>query len=213
MNETYRHKGLRKKLADGLRQKGIKDDKVIEAINAVPRHLFMDSGFVNFAYKDQAFPIGEGQTISQPFTVAYQTELLEVRRGDKILEIGTGSGYQAAVLIEMGAKVFSIERKRGLFLRAQSLLPKIGYHPHFFYGDGFKGLSSYSPFDKIIITAGVHEVPARLLEQLRLNGIMVAPLGKENNQTMTVIKKVSEGENEITEHGNFIFVPMLKGKS
>ncbi len=213
MNETYRHKGLRRKLADGLRQKGIKDEKVIEAINAVPRHLFMDSGFVNFAYKDQAFPIGEGQTISQPYTVAYQTELLEVQRGDKILEIGTGSGYQAAVLIEMGAKVFSIERKRGLFLRAQSLLPKIGYHPHFFYGDGFKGLPSYSLFDKIIITAGVHEVPTRLLEQLKLDGIMVVPLGKENNQTMTVIKKVSEGEKEITEHGHFIFVPMLKGKS
>jgi len=159
MEETFRHKGLRKKLVETVRKKGITNKKILEAINKVPRHLFMDNSFINFAYKDQAFPIGEGQTISQPYTVAFQTQLLEIKRHDKVLEIGTGSGYQAAILLELGARVYTIERHRKLFLKVQTLLPNLGYKPKFYYGDGFKGIPSFAPFDKILITAAAAHVP------------------------------------------------------
>lgn len=206
------HKGLRKKLADSLKKKGIHDQKVLDAINRVPRHLFMDSGFVHFAYKDQAFPIAANQTISQPFTVAFQTQLLDIHKGEKVLEIGTGSGYQAAVLLAMGAKVYTIERFKVLKINAQELLPKLGYRPHFFYGDGNEGLPTYAPFDKIIVTAASGNIPEKLVEQLKMNGKMVLPLGKKDGQTMTLIEKKSESEYNTSEHGSFIFVPMLKGK-
>lgn len=209
--DTLRHQGLRKRMVEGIRIKGIKDEKVLEAIGNVPRHLFMDSSFLQFAYKDQAFPIGAGQTISQPFTVAVQTQLLQVERYDKILEIGTGSGYQAAVLLEMGATVYTIERQRELHLKAQSLLPQIGYHPKFFYGDGYKGLPTYGPFDKIIITAGAPVIPEDLLSQLKVNGRMVIPMGPREKQTMYTVVKTSETEYYKESHGTFVFVPMLKG--
>lgn len=213
MNDSFRHKGLRQKLVNQIRQKGIKDERVLNAINIVPRHLFMDSSFVHFSYSDQAFPIGAGQTISQPYTVAIQTELLELNSMDKVLEIGTGSGYQAAVLMEMGVKVYTIERQRELFNKSQSLLKSIGYHPEFFYGDGYKGIPAYAPFDKILVTAGAMEIPGDLLVQLKVGGIMVIPLGSSNSQKMIKIVKKSENDFERTEHGNFVFVPLLKGKS
>jgi len=212
MEDSYLHKGLRKKLVEEIRIKGIQSEAVLEAINKVPRHLFMDSGFIHFAYRDQAFPIAAGQTISQPYTVAFQTELLDVQKGDKILEIGTGSGYQAAVLLEMGAKVYTIERHKVLNLGAQVLLPKIGYHPHFFYGDGFEGLSSYAPFDKILVTAATLKIPGKLAEQLKINGKMVIPIGGRITQSMTLIEKISEKDLRTSEHGAFVFVPMLRGK-
>ena len=209
--DTLRHQGLRKRLVEGIRIKGIKDDKVLAAIAKVPRHLFMDSSFLQFAYKDQAFPIGAGQTISQPFTVAMQTHLLQVERYDKILEIGTGSGYQAAVLLEMGATVYTIERQRELYLKTQSILPQIGYNPKFFYGDGYKGLPTYGPFDKIIITAGAPVIPEDLLAQLKVVGRMVIPMGPREKQTMYVVVKTSDTEYYKESHGTYVFVPMLKG--
>ena len=209
--DTLRHQGLRKRLVEGIRIKGIKDEKVLAAIAKVPRHLFMDSSFLLFAYKDQAFPIGAGQTISQPFTVAMQTQLLQVELYDKILEIGTGSGYQAAVLLEMGATVYTIERQKELYLKTQSILPKIGYNPKCFYGDGYKGLPTYGPFDKIIITAGAPVIPEDLLTQLKVGGRMVIPMGPREKQTMYVIVKTSETEYYKESHGTYVFVPMLKG--
>jgi len=211
MEDTFRHKGLRKKLVKEVRGKGIRDEKVLAALNKVPRHLFMDSGFINFAYKDQAFPIGAGQTISQPYTVAFQTELLQVKLHDKILEIGTGSGYQAAILLEMGAKVYTIERQKKLYLRAQDLLPKIGYKPHFFYGDGNEGQPAYGPFDKILITAGAPFVPEKLVEQLKIGGRLVLPMGISRTQVMTLVVKKEEGQSHESSHGYFVFVPLLKG--
>jgi protein-L-isoaspartate(D-aspartate) O-methyltransferase len=212
MEDTYLHKGLRKKLVEEIRKKGIRSEAVLEAINRVPRHLFMDSGFVHFAYRDQAFPIAAGQTISQPFTVAFQTELLDIRKGDKVLEVGTGSGYQAAVLLELGATVYTIERHKVLNIGAQTLLPRITYHPHFFYGDGFEGLPTYAPFNKIIVTAAAQEIPEKLVEQLCIGGKLVIPVGDKNSQTMLLIEKTSSTEHISTTHGAFVFVPMLKGK-
>jgi protein-L-isoaspartate(D-aspartate) O-methyltransferase len=209
--DTLRHQGLRKLLVEGIRIKGIKDEKVLAAIGKVPRHLFMDSSFTQFAYKDQAFPIGAGQTISQPYTVAMQTQLLQIERFDKILEVGTGSGYQAAVLLEMGATVYTIERQRELYLKTQAILPQIGYNPKFFYGDGYKGLPTYGPFDKIIITAGAPSIPEDLLTQLKVGGRMVVPMGPREKQTMYVVVKSSETEYYKESHGTFVFVPMLKG--
>lgn len=211
--DTFQHKGLRKKLVSEINKKGITNNRVLEAIGNVPRHLFMDSGFVQFSYKDQAFPIASGQTISQPYTVAFQTSLLEVQKFDRILEVGTGSGYQAAVLIEMGAKVFTIERQKELYLSAQTFLPSIGYQARFFYGDGYKGLPTYAPFDKIIITAGAPEVPVDLIKQLKPGGKMVVPVGNQNRQTMLLVEKTDNKNHTVTEHGAFIFVPMLKGLS
>jgi protein-L-isoaspartate(D-aspartate) O-methyltransferase len=209
--DTLRHQGLRKLLVEGIRIKGIKDEKVLAAIGKVPRHLFMDSSFTQFAYKDQAFPIGAGQTISQPYTVAMQTQLLQIERFDKILEVGTGSGYQAAILLEMGATVYTIERQRELYLKTQAILPQIGYNPKFFYGDGYKGLPTYGPFDKIIITAGAPAIPEDLLTQLKVGGRMVVPMGPREKQTMYVVVKSSETEYYKESHGTFVFVPMLKG--
>ena len=211
MEDTYRHKGLRKNLVDEIKEKGISDQRVLDAIYRVPRHLFMDSGFINFAYKDSAFPIGAGQTISQPYTVAFQTQLLDIQPHEKVLEIGTGSGYQTAILIEMGAKVYTIERQKELFLKAKAQLEEMGYHPHFFYGDGYLGMPSYGPYSKIIITAGAPEIPEKLIEQLAIGGRLIAPVGDKSSQVMTVVEKNSTTETSITKHGNFIFVPLLKG--
>lgn len=213
MTENYKHKGLRQKLRDLLESKGISDPRVLNAINSVPRHRFMDSSFVRFSYSDQAFPISCGQTISQPYTVAFQTELLEVKPLEKVLEVGTGSGYQAAVLIEMGAKVFTIERHRELFLKARSLLSELGYNAEFFYGDGYKGVPSYAPYDKILITAAAPEIPGDLLDQLKIGGKMVIPFGGNAGQRMLRIVRTGESDYERTEHGSFVFVPLVKGKA
>jgi len=211
VNDSLRHQGMRKRLVEGLKIKGIRNEKVLEAINKVPRHLFMESTFINFAYKDQAFPIGAGQTISQPFTVAFQTQLLKIEINDRILEIGTGSGYQAAVLLEMGAKVFTIERQKELYSKVQKFLPELGYTPAFFFGDGYKGLPDFAPFDKILVTAGATFVPEDLKEQLKIGGRMVIPVGDKKRQEMLVIIRISEKEFKSEKHGGFVFVPMLKG--
>ena len=211
--DSYRHKGLRSKLIEGIRSKGISDEKVLEAMGKVPRHLFMDSSFINFSYTDKAFPIAAGQTISQPYTVAFQTELLEVRRHQKVLEIGTGSGYQTAVLLELGARVFTIERQHQLFLEAQKTLTPLNYKPTFFYGDGYEGLPAYAPFDRILITAAAAEIPQKLLDQLAPGGILVVPEGDRAGQKMVRMTRVSETEFERSEHGYFSFVPLLRGKN
>jgi protein-L-isoaspartate(D-aspartate) O-methyltransferase len=211
MTDSFEAKGKRKRLVEELRQKGITDEEVLKAINKVPRHLFMDPAFLNHAYVDKAFPIGSGQTISQPFTVAVQTSLLKVKKRDKILEIGTGSGYQAAILAAMGAKVYTIERFREIHLKAQKLLTSLGYNIDFFYGDGYAGKPQYGPFDGIIITAAASEVPPELLKQLKVGGRLVAPVGGGDSQKMTVVEKIQNDEYEYGEHGAFAFVPMLKG--
>ena len=213
MIDTYRTKGLRKQLVDTIRRKGIKDEAVLNAILAVPRHLFMESSFLEFAYEDKPFPIGSGQTISQPYTVAFQTELLNVKRGDKILEVGTGSGYQASVLIEMGAKVYTIERQRKLYLKTKELLKKLGYQPKkITFGDGYKGLPAYAPFDKVIVTAGAPFIPKPLLEQLKPGGILVIPVG-EDVQNMKRIIKMNDTKFTEEDHGFFRFVPLLNNKA
>jgi protein-L-isoaspartate(D-aspartate) O-methyltransferase len=211
MNESLRHKGLRKRLVSGLKIKGIKDVNVLEAIGKIPRHLFMESSFLNFAYKDQAFPIRAGQTISQPYTVAFQTQLLGINKHDKVLEVGTGSGYQSAVLLEMGANVFTVERQKELYLHVQSVLPDLGYYPKFFYGDGYKGLPTYGPFDKILVTAAAPYVPDDLKNQLKIGGKLVIPVGKSDRQDMYLITRISENDFESEKHGTFVFVPLLKG--
>jgi len=213
VQDSYRHKGLRKKLVEVLHEKGITDNKVLQAIDNVPRHLFLDSSFLEYAYQDKAFPIGSGQTISQPYTVAYQTQLLQVLPGDKILEIGTGSGYQSCVLLEMGAKVYTIERQKKLFEKTKSFLPTIGYNPKMFYGDGYKGLPPYAPFDKIIITAAAPEIPTELITQLKVGGILVIPVGPLDVQTMVTIHKINSNEIIRLEHDKFRFVPMLGNKA
>jgi protein-L-isoaspartate(D-aspartate) O-methyltransferase len=212
MEDSFQHKGLRRKLVDEIRRKGITDERVLSAINKIPRHLFMDSGFIRFAYRDQAFPIRAGQTISQPFTVAIQTQLLKVNQMDKVLEIGTGSGYQAAILAELGAQVYTIERQKELYLCFQDLLTSLGYRINFFYGDGYQGLPTYGPFDRILVTAAAPEIPEKLLEQLKTGGRMVIPLGHYGSQIMTLVVKTGEGTFETSEHGCFVFVPMLGGK-
>ncbi|HAN19688.1 MAG: protein-L-isoaspartate O-methyltransferase [Bacteroidetes bacterium GWC2_33_15] len=212
MVDTYRHKGLRQKLVETIKEKGIKDTRILEAIGKVPRHLFMESGFVEFAYRDQAFPIGAGQTISQPYTVAFQTELLQVEKHQKVLEVGTGSGYQAAILMELGVKVYTIERQRELYLKSRTLLHKMGYKPYFFYGDGYLGQPSFAPFDKILITAGAPEIPRELLSQLKIGGRMVVPVGGSEGQVMMSVDRTGENDYVENEHGYFAFVPLLKGK-
>jgi protein-L-isoaspartate(D-aspartate) O-methyltransferase len=210
--DSYVHKGLRRKLVDDLASRGIFTQSVLDAIMKVPRHLFMAKGLEKLAYKDQALPIAAGQTISQPYTVAWQTQLLEIKTGDKILEVGTGSGYQTAVLLEMGARVFSIERQHELFVTTQKLLLSLNYRPQLFYGDGYLGQPSYGPFDKIIVTAGAPFIPEPLIKQLKVGGRMVVPVG-EKSQKMNLVLKLSEEKVEITEHGDFAFVPMLQGKN
>ncbi len=211
MEDSYRHKGLRRKLVETVRIKGIKDENVLKALGIVPRHHFMDSSFIKFSYQDQAFPIGSGQTISQPYTVAFQTELLDVSPNDKVLEIGTGSGYQTAILLELGAKVFTIERQKKLFMKAQDNLTKLGYKPHFFFGDGMKGKPTYGPYDKILVTAAAAVIPEKLLQQLKIGGIMVIPVGDRFSQSMVRIVKESETNYKKTYHGSFVFVPLLGG--
>jgi len=211
MTDTFEAKGKRKKLIEELRRKGITDEDVLKAINRVPRHMFMDPAFLHHAYTDKAFPISSGQTISQPYTVAVQTSLLSVKKRDRILEVGTGSGYQAAVLVEMGAKVYTIERFRDLFLKAQQTLASLGYPADFFYGDGYEGKPQYGPFDGIIVTAAAPEIPVRLPAQLKINGRLVVPVGDSSTQVMTVVTRTGEDTYEYSSHGTFSFVPMLKG--
>ncbi len=210
MQDSFKHKGLRNKLVLDLKTKGIKDDSVLEAVKSVPRHLFMDSGFLDHAYQDKAFPISSGQTISQPFTVAFQTELLNVKKDHKILEIGTGSGYQAAILCHMGARVYTIERIKELFRKTSVFLPSINYRPKkMIYGDGYLGYSEEAPYDSIIVTAGASKIPEELINQLKIGGRMVIPVGEEV-QKMKLVTKLSESDFETKIFGDFQFVPMLK---
>lgn len=210
--DSFRHKGLRKKLVQEVREKGITDDSVLEALEKLPRHFFLDSSFVEFAYQDKAFPIGSGQTISQPYTVAFQTQLMKVQKGDKILEIGTGSGYQASILHIMGAKVFTIERQKDLFVKTKVFLDTLNYRVKVFFGDGYKGLPTFAPFDKIIVTCGAPFVPELLVEQLKPGGIMIIPVG-DDVQTMISVEKNMDGSIVQKEHGAFRFVPMLEKKN
>ena len=212
--DTYRHKGLRKKLMDVLREKGISDEAVLNAMNNIPRHSFMDSAFDNIAYEDRAFPISDGQTISQPYTVAYQTQLLQIKRNEKVLEIGTGSIYQATVLAELGAKVFTIERQKNLFDKTKQYIFKSKYHNlKFFYGDGFEGLPTYAPFDKVIITAAAPFIPPKLIQQLKPGGFMVIPVNEGLQQRMLRLTKNADGTYSEELFENFSFVPMLTGKA
>lgn len=212
--DNYRHRGLRQQMVNLLRDKGIADERVLAALNEVPRHVFLDSSFVEYAYSDQPFPIGEGQTISQPSTVAFQTTLLEITSGMKVLEVGTGSGYQACVLAALGAKVFSIERQRILYFKTKELLEQLPYRVKTFLGDGFEGLPTYGPFDRIIVTAGAPFIPPKLLEQLKPQGIMVVPLDKTNGEGQTMLRLTKRSSDDILkeEYGEFKFVPMLTGK-
>ena len=213
LKDTFKHKGMRQQLVDALVKKGIKDQKVLGAIGKIPRHLFMDSGFIDHAYVDKAFPIAADQTISQPYTVAFQTELLQLKHGDKVLEIGTGSGYQCAVLLELGAKVYSIERQQELFKKTSKFLPKIGYRAKkLIFGDGYKGFDEAAPYDAIIITAGAPFVPKPLLKQLSIGGRLIIPVGDEE-QIMQVFTRKSEKQYEKEELGNFKFVPLLENKN
>jgi protein-L-isoaspartate(D-aspartate) O-methyltransferase len=211
--DSFKHKGLRQKLVDILISKGITDKGVLNAISKVPRHLFMDSGFLDHAYQDKAFPIAANQTISQPYTVAFQTELLEVNENDKVLEIGTGSGYQTAVLCLLGAEVYSVERQLELFKKSSLFLPKIGFVvKRLVFGDGYKGLKEDAPFDRILVTAGAPYVPKELLSQLMIGGRLVIPIGNEE-QVMTLYIRTGPKTFEKYEHGKFKFVPMLENKS
>ncbi|CAI8358380.1 MAG: Protein-L-isoaspartate O-methyltransferase [Flavobacterium sp. SCGC AAA160-P02] len=212
MKDTSKHQGLRKQLAMVLAKKGIKDNNVLYAIKKIPRHLFIDSSFTDHAYQDKAFPIAAEQTISQPYTVAFQTQILQVKNGDKILEIGTGSGYQTAVLLELGAEVYTIERQHELFKKTSLFLPKIGYMPKkFIFGDGYKGFKEKAPFDKIIVTAGAPFLPKALLAQLKIGGRLLIPIGSKT-QIMTLFVRKTAKEFEKHELGDFSFVPMLKKK-
>ena len=211
MTDSFEARGMRKKLVEGLRQKGIADKEVLRAINAVPRHVFMDPAFLSHAYVDKAFPISSGQTISQPYTVAIQTSLLQLKKRDRVLEVGTGSGYQAAILAEMGIKVYTIERYRELYLKAQRTISSLGYNVHFFFGDGYEGKEQYGPYEGIIITAATSEIPDNLLKQLKTGGRLVVPLGGSDFQVMTVVLRTGSETFEYSSHGNFVFVPMLKG--
>lgn len=211
--DTYKHKGLRNKLVETIRGRGISNEKVLEAIQEIPRHFFIhDNAFLPYAYEDIAFPIGSEQTISQPYTVAFQSSLLNIKKGEKVLEIGTGSGYQTAVLLKLGAKVFTIERQKVLFDKTKRFLPSIGFRPKFFYGDGYKGLPAYAPFDKIIVTAGAPYIPEDLKLQLAVGGKLVIPVGADGVQIMIEIDRVSETEFSQKDYGEFRFVPMLKDK-
>jgi protein-L-isoaspartate(D-aspartate) O-methyltransferase len=207
--DNYREQGARKRLVELLRKKGIEDERVLSAIGKVPRHYFFDETFWNQAYKDIAFPIGAGQTISQPYTVAYQTELLHIKKGDKVLEIGTGCGYQTCVLMEVGAKVFTIERQEKLYERTIQVLPYMGYQPKFFLGDGSIGVASDAPYDKIIVTAGAPTVPDLLLKQLNIGGILVIPVGDEKSQKMVTVLKTGENNYEKIVLDTFRFVPLV----
>lgn len=211
MQDTYRHKGMRRRLVEGLRKKGIKDERVLEAIGNLPRHYFLDKAFEEHAYQDKAFPIGKEQTISQPYTVAYMTELMEVEKRQKVLEVGTGSGYQACILASLGARVFTIERQKDLYEKARKFLPEIGFPQiRLFYRDGYKGLPEYAPFDRIIVTAGAPYIPDALRDQLSIGGVMVIPVGEEE-QTMFRVRRITEQLFEEEPLGPFRFVPFVEG--
>jgi len=212
MQDTFRQQGLRKRLIQELRDLGIKEEKVLNAIEKIPRHFYIETTFGDDAYENKPFPIGRGQTISNPYTVAYQTELLELQEGDKVLEIGTGSGYQSAVLAELNTEVYTIERHQPLSNKAKKVLTHFGYsNVKTFYGDGFKGLPEHAPFDKIIITAAAPEIPKELLKQMKVNGVMVIPFGEGDTQQMIRIKRLDNNEFEKETFSAFTFVPMLKG--
>lgn len=207
--DSYRHRGMRKKLVKLLESKGISSTSVLKAIGNVPRHYFFDNAFVEHAYQDKAFPIGEGQTISQPYTVAFQSEKLGVKSGNKVLEIGTGSGYQACVLLEMGAELYTIEYQKVLYERTRKFLPKIGYNASFYYGDGSEGIPKLAPFDNIIVTAGAPLVPKSLVNQLKVGGILIIPVGNNDKQKMYRITKIAENKLQKEEFDFFSFVPLL----
>lgn len=211
--DDYKQQGMRKQLVDLLRKKGIEDERVLQAIGAVKRHFFFDETFWNQAYRDIAFPIGEGQTISQPYTVAYQTELLHIKKGDKVLEIGTGCGYQTCILLKLGAEVYTIERQQKLYERTSYVLPNIGYKANFFLGDGSRGIADHAPYDKIIVTAGAPTVPDELKRQMKIGGILVIPVGDAKSQQMVTILKT--GENSYEQHvlDTFRFVPLVGDKA
>jgi len=213
MQDTYKHKGMRKKLINVLREKGITDEKVLQAFDNVPRHYFLDKAFDTQAYSNMAFRIGADQTISHPFTVAIQSQLLNIKKNDKVLEVGTGSGFQTAILCELGAKVYSIERQKELFLKTKPFLNKLGYRATLKYGDGYAGWSTYGPFDKIIVTCGAPLIPEELVKQLKPNGKMIIPVGDGEEQEMILILKKENGECDIYKKGVFSFVPMLKNIS
>ena len=213
LKDTAKHQGLRNQLANVLKAKGITDDNVLNAIRSIPRHLFIDSSFEDHAYQDKAFPIAAGQTISQPYTVAFQSQTLQVQKGEKVLEIGTGSGYQTAVLLELKALVYTIERQVELFKKTSLFLPKLGYYPKkFIFGDGYKGLPEEAPFDKIIVTAGAPFVPKPLMAQLKVGGMLLIPVG-DQTQIMTLFIRKSNKEFEKHELGDFAFVPMLEERN
>ncbi len=208
MEDTYKHKGLRKQLVSSIEKKGIKDKAVLHAINTIPRHFFFEKIFDTHAYEDKAFPIEAGQTISQPFTVAFQSQLLQVKPGDKILEIGTGSGYQASVLLELGALVYTIEFQKKLFQKAIRFLPKLGYQPHMYQGDGSKGMPRFAPYDGIIVTAGAPTVPEELIQQLKVGGRLVIPVGNNEVQSMVLIEKIGQNKIKKKQFDHFSFVPL-----
>jgi len=210
MEDSYRHKGMRRKLIEELESRGISDQNVLKAFDKVPRHFFLDLAFMSQAYSNVAFQIGAGQTISHPYTVAFQSQLLDVSKGQKILEIGTGSGFQTSILAAMGAKVYSIERQKELYLKAKRIIHNLGYNPKLFYGDGYKGQPSYAPYDRILVTCGAPFLPEELLNQLKIGGILVIPIGEGDSQIMTRYIKVSNDEITKDTYGDFSFVPMLE---
>jgi len=210
MQDTYKHKGMRKQLIDELRAKGITDQRVLAAFDAVPRHFFLDLVFEKQAYSNTAFQIGAGQTISHPYTVAFQTSLLEWKKGEKVLEIGTGSGFQTCILCSMGAKVFSIERQKELHLKAKKIIDQFGFTPKLFYGDGYEGKETYAPFDKILVTCGAPDVPQKLVDQLKVGGMLIIPVGNMEVQQMLRITKIAGNQLKEEMFGNFSFVPMLE---
>lgn len=212
MQDTFKHKGMRRQLINELREKGIENELILEAFDAIPRHFFLDLVFEQQAYSNQAFQIGAGQTISHPYTVAFQTHLLDLKKGEKVLEIGTGSGFQTCILCQLGMKVFSIERQRELFLKAQKIIHHFNFNPRLSYGDGYAGLPNLAPFDKVLVTCGAPEVPAALIDQLKEGGIMVIPVGEGKDQIMLKITKLPDGEVDIQQYGVFSFVPMLENK-
>lgn len=212
LTDSYRHKGMRQRLVDELITKGISDKKVLEAINRIPRHFFLENAFENHAYEDKAFPIGNGQTISQPYTVAFQTQCLEIKPNDKVLEIGTGSGYQTTVLLELKADVYSIEYVRELHDKTKYFLATLGYTPKLFCGDGTLGLPQHAPYDKIIVTAGAPSVPESLIDQLRVDGILIIPVGDRDKQTMAKLTKTSNTKLTQETFENFSFVPLIGKK-
>lgn len=207
--DNYRERGARKKLVEHLVSRGITDQRVLKAIGKVPRHFFFDETFWNQAYKDIAFPIGDGQTISQPYTVAYQSELLHINKGDRVLEIGTGSGYQTCILMELGAEVYTIERQESIYRHTIKVLPGMGYPAHFFFGDGSMGIATHAPYHKIIVTAGAPFVPEVLLKQLKIGGMLVIPVGDEQSQIMVTVIRINETEFERFELDTFRFVPLV----